>query len=148
MTPFGYGTRTTESYVVPPQHIDAHAKGGVVAGPVIGTTGGREDAKPVDVVAGSYVVPADVEAACGDGNTLAGHKVLERTFGASRPVRAGGAAVPIMISDGEHVLTPEQVTKFGRGNHDQGCRALDQWVKNTRSKNIKHLKGLPGPAKG
>ena len=122
--------------------------GGVVAGPVIGTTGGREDAKPVDVEGGSFVIPADCVSACGDGNTLAGHKALERVFGPSvASPRAAGGAVPILISDGEHVLSAQQVAKQGRGDHAAGCRVLDQWVKDTRARNIKRLKGLPGPAR-
>lgn len=125
-----------------------YATGGIVVGPVMGETGGRADAKPVDVEGGAYVIPADVVAACGDGNTLAGHRVIESVFGPASPSRASGGAVPIRISDGEHVLTREQVAAQGRGNHEQGCRVLDRWVKDTRAKNIKHLRGLPGPARG
>jgi hypothetical protein len=126
------------------------SNGGVVVGPVIGETGGRADAKPVSVEGGSYVIPADIVAAAGDGNTLNGHRVLDRLFGSSAAAaaRARGGPVPIRISDGEHVLTAEQVARCGSGNHDQGCRVLDRWVKDTRAKNIKRLKGLPGPAKG
>ena len=122
------------------------ASGGIVAGPVLGQTGGRDDAKPVDVEGGSYVIPSDCVAAVGDGNTLAGHKVLERVFGP--PTRARGGPVPIRISDGEHVLTREQVAKIGGGDHEQGCRVLDKWVVDTRRKNIRHLQKLPPPAKG
>ena len=121
--------------------------GGVVTGPVVGITGGREDAKPVDVEGGSYVLPSDCVSALGDGNTLAGHRALDKVFGTAAASRAVGGAVPIMISDGEHVLTADQVTKFGGGDHARGCRVLDQFVKDTRAKNVKRLQKLPPPAK-
>ena len=124
----------------------SYANGGLVVGPVVGETGGRADAKPVDVEGGSYVIPADIVAALGEGNTMAGHRVLYKVFG--QPGRATGGPVPIRISDGEHVLTAAQVAKQGGGDHAKGCRVLDRWVKDTRAKQIKHLKSLPGPAKG
>jgi hypothetical protein len=136
-----------------------------IAGPVIGSTGGREDALPVSVAAGSYVIPADVVAACGDGNTLAGMKLLEGHFGgtstsgrsrtpAAAMMAAGGVsgapgqAVPILISDGEYVVTPEQVAMIGGGDLDQGHRALDAFVRSKRAETVAKLKSLPGPAKG
>jgi hypothetical protein len=125
----------------------AYAYGGVVVGPVMGVSPGRADDKRVDVPGGSFVIPADCVAALGDGNTLAGHKKLERVFGPATSPRSIGGAVPIMISDGEYVLTPQQVTEFGRGNHAQGCLALDKFVTDTRAQHIKHLQKLPPPAK-
>lgn len=131
-----------------PLEVYGYADGGIVSGPIVGDTGGREDAKPVSVENGAYVVPADVVAALGEGNSGAGHKALERQFGPSQPTMAGGGAVPIRISDGEHVLSHEQVAKIGGGDHAKGCKILDHLVTKVRAENIKHLKGLPGPAKG
>lgn len=143
-----------------------------ISGPVIGPTGGREDAIPVSVLAGSFVIPADVVAALGDGNTLAGMQALESAFGnaagAGAPRRpyahlmAGGAstggavsagagqgeAVPILISDGEYVVSPERVVAAGGGDLDQGHRALDAFVRQRRAEYGAKLKALPGPAKG
>jgi hypothetical protein len=132
-----------------------YAQGGTVEGPILGPTGGREDAIPISVASGSYVVPADVVAACGDGNTLAGMKTLERMMGGSvrssgvagAPMASGGA-VPIRISDGEYVVSPEQVAQIGGGDMAQGHRALDAFVRRSRAEHVKKLKSLPGPVKG
>lgn len=140
-----------------------------VSGPVIGPTGGREDSIPVSVLAGSFVIPADVVAALGDGNTLAGMRALDAAFGSGadagtqgRPygqlmastggaVGAGareGESVPILISDGEYVVSPERVAATGGGDLDQGHRALDAFVRQRRAEYGAKLKSLPGPAKG
>lgn len=125
---------------------------GSVAGPVIGPTGGREDAKPVNVRSGSFVIPADVVAGLGKGNTFNGMQRLVEAFGPSdsRAMAAGGAAqdVPILISDGEFVVTPEQVAKLGGGDVDQGHRVLDKLVVKLRQQHIAELQKLPAPAKG
>lgn len=51
------------------------------AGPIHSAVAGRTDHLPMHVESGSYVLPADVVSAGGSGNTLAGFKVLRRTFG-------------------------------------------------------------------
>ena len=123
------------------------ANGGVVTGAVVGETGGREDAKPVDVAAGSFVIPADVVSSLGGGNTLAGHAHLNKVFGEAT-TRAAGGAVPILISDGEHVITPEQVEKIGGGDMEKGHKILEAMILKLRKQHIDTLKSLPGPAKG
>jgi len=71
------------------------------------------------------------------------------TGGDSRGGRAanGDRGVPIVAAGGEYVLSPEQVRAAGGGDADLGCRVLDEFVKRSRAKHIKTLKGLPGPAK-
>lgn len=140
------------------------------AGPVIGPTGGREDAIPISVRSGSFVIPADVVAHLGGGNTLAGMRAIDAMLGGGNPAPgmrpiAGVAAsmggrvmgsgmpgqeetVPILVSDGEYVASPEQVTQAGGGDLDQGHRALDAFVRRRRAENIKKLQTLPGPVKG
>ena len=141
--------------------IPAYANGGstsyadvsrdpIITGAVIGHTGGREDALPVSVPSGSFVIPSDVVSGLGTGNTLAGVKALERMFGKSTPQTSlanGGKATPIKISDGEFVLSPEQVTRVGHGDMDRGHRTLDKMVVALRKEHIKTLKGLPGPSR-
>lgn len=51
---------------------------------------GRTDHLPITVPSSSYVLPADIVSAGGSGNTLAGFKVLHRTFG-GEPYAAGSA---------------------------------------------------------
>lgn len=55
--------------------------------------------------------------------------------------------VPIVAAGGEYVLSPDQVRAAGKGDPDLGCRVLDEFVKRSRAKHIKTLRGLPGPAK-
>lgn len=139
MSPVEKGLNTARQYAT---------GGAVLAGPVVGPTGGREDALPVDVAHGSFVVPADVVSHLGTGNSLAGMKKLETTFGKSQSrSRASGGAVPIMISDGEFVLSPDQVAKIGGGDVERGHQILDKMVLKLRDDHIKTLKSLPPPAR-
>lgn len=116
----------------------AVARGKSVTGGIRGKTGGREDALPIDVPAGAYVIPADVVAALGGGNTEAGMHALDKKFG-RRQRRAAGGRVPILISDGEYVLSPAAVEAAG------GNDRLDELVVNTRKAYARHLAELPEP---
>ena len=42
--------------------------------------GGRTDHIPMNVLEGSYVLPADIVSGLGEGNTLAGSKIIENMF--------------------------------------------------------------------
>lgn len=125
-----------------------YASGGVVhAGPVVGASDGRADDVPIDVAAGAYVVPADVVAALGDGNSQAGMTKLARAFGPSTKKKAAGGSVPISISHGEFIVDPEQVARLGNGDMKRGHGVLDATVKKVRSDYVGHLKSLPRPAR-
>lgn len=50
-------------------------------GPIHSHVAGRTDHLPMHVPSGSYVVPADIVSAHGEGNTVAGFKVMRRMFG-------------------------------------------------------------------
>jgi 8-oxo-dGTP pyrophosphatase MutT (NUDIX family) len=50
-------------------------------GPIHAAVAGRTDHLPMTVQSGSYVLPSDIVSAGGEGNTLAGFRVLRRTFG-------------------------------------------------------------------
>jgi hypothetical protein len=52
-----------------------------------------------------------------------------------------------MAAGGEFVIGPEDVLKVGKGNAERGFRILDQFVLNSRAKQIKQLKGLKPPRK-
>ncbi len=127
------------------------AHGGAVhVGPVVGATGGRADKLPVDVENGAYVIPADVVSALGEGNTLAGMEVLKKRYGntwKASGAMASGGAVPIMISDGEYVVAPGEVSAEGGGDLDRGHKILDSMVRKIRAQNIRRLASLPPPAK-
>ena len=55
--------------------------------------------------------------------------------------------VPVRLSDGEWVFSPEWVKRFGGGDPEKGHRELDKWIVATRKESIKRQQKLPGPAK-
>jgi hypothetical protein len=98
------------------------------------------------VPSGSYVIPADIISAMGEGNTMAGFKHVRRMF----EFAAKGAApmdgqVPIVAAGGEYVLSPDEVAHAGGGDMNAGHRVLDDFVKRYRAQTIKTLSNLPGP---
>lgn len=118
------------------------------SGSLRGDSAGRHDNQNISVPAESYVIPADVVSALGDGNTEAGFKLLEQML-PSPPVHAAdGGKIPIVAAAGEFVCSPENVKRIGDGDLKRGHKALDEFVKRMRKKTISKLKKLPGPAKG
>lgn len=117
---------------------------GAIKAPVAG----RTDHLPVHVPSGSYVVPADIVSAIGEGNTEHGFSILDYMIkdrsqsGAEMP---GGDPVAVVVAGGEYVIPPEAVAGFGDGDMDVGHRALDEWIKAERAATISTLKKLPGP---
>lgn len=136
---------------------DKYASGGAVhEGFLHSPVPGRTDKLPIDVAGGSYILPADHVAALGQGNSIAGADIVNRMFkmgpyGASRAGRfaeggAAGAPVSIIAAGGEIAIPPDKIAeKFG--SIDGGHKKLDQWVVNTRKKNVKTLRGLKPPKK-
>lgn len=139
----------------------------VHTGPIHSSVAGRTDHLPMNVPSGSYVIPADIISAMGEGNTMAGFKHMKRILYSGTPYgnegipyggeggpyneplpgkAAGGAAtVPIIAAGGEYVISPEDVMKVGKGDLDTGHRVLDEFVKRMRAETVKTLKSLPGP---
>lgn len=137
-------------------------------GPIHSPVAGRTDHLPMHVQSGSYVIPADIISAMGEGNTMAGFKAAQSLFseamyksqpygqpstpyGAEMPKAKGGSAgadlVPIVAAGGEYVVSPEEVKAIGKGDMDHGHKILDSFVKKMRQKTIHTLKKLPGPKK-
>jgi hypothetical protein len=119
-------------------------------GPIHSPVAGRTDHLPMHVPSGSYVIPADIVSALGEGNTMAGFRTVKTMFskapsGAYAEGGSVGEPVAIVAAGGEYVLTPDEVAWAGGGNMDVGHKALDQWVKQTRAETISTLKKLPGP---
>lgn len=122
-------------------------------GPIHSPVAGRTDHLPMHVPSGSYVIPADIVSALGEGNTMAGFRTVKMMF-RNAPVSqhsqggfagSSGEPVAIVAAGGEYVLTPDEVTWAGGGDMDAGHKALDEWVKQTRAETISTLKKLPGP---
>lgn len=163
----------TPSYAKGGQTVTTTKSGGMRyhRGPIHSPVAGRTDHLPMHVKSGSYVIPADIISAMGEGNTMAGFKTAKRIFGgtpytgqkgmygqgatpygAALPRAAGGETegqtlVPIVAAGGEYVITPEEVMQIGNGDLDLGHKILDHFVKKMRAKTIKTLKKLPGPKK-
>lgn len=117
-------------------------------GPIHSPVAGRTDHLPMHVASGSYVIPADIVSALGEGNTMAGFRVVKSLFGEARAAEQSGIPpVPIVAAGGEYVLGPSQVVRLGDGSLDDGHKILDAFVLQMRSKTVKTLQNLPGPKK-
>lgn len=83
---------------VHPPHAHAHPIHKLHTGPLHSHVAGRTDHLPSNVENGSFVIPADVVSGMGEGNSVAGFKVLKRMFeGAHRDYGGspyGGAGLP------------------------------------------------------
>jgi len=84
----GGGETTTTT--VSPGGLSGHAWGApepagdhLHTGPIHSPVAGRTDHLPMHVPSGSYVIPADIISAMGEGNTMAGFKHMRRMFGGS-----------------------------------------------------------------
>jgi hypothetical protein len=123
----------------------------VYVGPIKTDGPGRFDNVDMNVAADSFVIPADVVSALGQGNSEAGYRVLDHLFGPHGVTeRADGGqvqAVPIVAAGGEYVVSPGQVARVGSGNPKRGHSILDGFVRQVRADHIKTLKKLPGPAR-
>lgn len=145
--------------------------GGVHAGPIHSGVAGRTDHLPMNVRSGSYVLPADIVSAMGEGNTVAGFKIAKKLpnmfsardrtkgtpygesglpYGVPMPHKAAGGAtskVPIVAAGGELVYSPEEVALIGGGDLDDGHKILDEFVRQFRAKTVDTLRKLPPPRK-
>lgn len=116
----------------------------VHVGPIHSSVAGRTDHLPINVPSGSYVIPADIVSAIGEGNTLAGFQVLNRVFGTQQ--LGDEPPVEIVAAGGEYVISPAVAMTLG-GEKGDGHAILDDFVTQYRAKTIKTLKTLPGPKK-
>jgi hypothetical protein len=143
-------------------------------GPINVAIPGRTDRLPIHVYSGAYVLPADIVSGLGEGNTLAGNRVIEKMLldgslsgkssgGTARALSAGqnlqnkygirgpyhedDALVPVIVAGGEYIIHPDQVTEIGEGDLDKGHAVLDAFVISQRRALRKKLGKLPGPAR-
>lgn len=114
-------------------------------------TAGRTDKIPMSVPGGSYVIPADVVSALGQGNSMSGGHALHRAFRMEHRTKihhfASGGRTDIVVSGGEFIVPPDKVSEVGDGDMNKGHDILDQMVRHVRRKNIRTLSKLPGPKK-
>jgi hypothetical protein len=108
------------------------------------STGGVVDAKEMvpafqaggDMQSDSFVVPADVVSALGNGSTDAGVEVLNRYLGMALPIEGPGDGLsddipatidgeqPARVADGEVYVPPEVVARLGDGDMERGAAKL------------------------
>lgn len=79
-----------------PWQVRSEARSMTHAGPIMSAVAGRTDHHPMNVAAGSYVLPADHVSSLGQGNTQSGMAVLGRMFRSS----PYGAGAPLGIKHG------------------------------------------------
>lgn len=153
---------------------DAYAEEQPQSGLINSNIAGRTDAHATTVPDGAYVIPADVVSGLGEGNTMAGAKLLDQMlhtgpYGIRLDVRGHGGGPPrppaaqqfargghprknesgtvdIAAAGGEFIVDPEAI-KAKWGNLKKGHDALDKFVTSARSHIIKTTKKLPGPKK-
>lgn len=143
-------------------------------GPINVAIPGRTDRLPIHVYSGAYVLPADIVSGLGEGNTLAGNRVIEKMLldGSLSQKSSGGSAValqhsqklkdkygirgpyhedetlvPVIVAGGEFIISPEEVQGIGDGDMDAGHAVLDAFVVSQRRALRKKLAKLPGPAR-
>ena len=127
-------------------------------GPIHAAVAGRTDHLNMHVPAGSYVIPADIVSALGEGNTDAGLDVLDSLChdhnSNSGNMRSKSdknsndrSLAPIVAAGGEYVIPPSVVTSVGGGDIDHGHNLLDDLVVLARKDLIKTLSKLPSPKK-
>ncbi len=63
-------------------------------GPIHSSVAGRTDHLPMHVASGSYVIPADIISAMGEGNSMAGFKVAKSIFSIKGPYDQPAGAMP------------------------------------------------------
>ena len=141
-------------------------------GPIISSVPGRTDKHLTHVPSGSYVIPADIVSAHGEGNTLAGvpsiHKLFKMdehnvhvtpTHAISKFAKGGtvnehvGKPVQVKLAGGEIVVPPEKVWETmcrickKKMTLAEAHDAMDEWVLDERRKLRKTLAKLPGPVR-
>lgn len=117
---------------------EAHARGSQVSRPKGGATGkvhvgpihsnvaGRTDHLPMHVKSGSYVIPADIISAMGEGNSMAGFKIANSIFskmpygapniGADMPY---GQQMPHRADGGRAYPLADRSEWYGDSNYQQ-----------------------------
>ena len=113
------------------------------SGPIHSPVAGRTDHLPMHVHSGSYVIPADIISAMGEGNTMAGFRIANDVFGTQHVGEE--PPVEVIVAGGEYVITPFNVSRIGGGDIDRGHHTLDDFVTDYRAKTVQTLKKLPGP---
>lgn len=120
---------------------------------------GRTDRLPRKLPGDSFVFPADVISALGQGNTMAGAKIMDGIVGSTR-LAEGGAAGPssVIVAGGEYSVPPDRLADIGRRRRAHGLsktksdlNAGHEWAREfvgkVRKHQMKFLRNAPEPKK-
>lgn len=124
---------------------------GGIAGAVRSDSPGRADNVETMASAGTYVIPADVVSALGEGNTPAGVQWLDQAVakllqGDSSALKfRDGGSVPVRVSGGEYAVPPQAVAALGKGSYKAGVRKIEHLIAEIRDRTAKKLRRLPKP---
>lgn len=114
-------------------------------GPIHSLVAGRTDHLPVNVPSGAYVIPADIVSSLGEGNTMAGFRVLNELFG--RQSVEDVQPTEVVVAGGEYIIAPSSLTRVFGGDIEEAHSEMDRFVKMARAQTVQTLKKLPGPKK-
>ena len=141
----------------------ARARGGKVhKGAIHSSVAGRTDHLPMHVASGSYVIPADIISAMGEGNSMAGFKVAKDIFSAP-DITSGtpygesglpyGASSPRKAAGGS-TGNPNATAAIAGGNQRVAANraASAQYARNENQRSgaaiPSHLQGVAAPVSG
>ena len=114
-------------------------------GLIRGRTPGRADKVHIQVIDGSYVVPADCVSGLGDGNTEAGASRLHTLFVVEGDLPQPIVVVDVKVAAGEWVCRPDRLIIKFKGTLAEALDRMDEWVIEQRREHIKALTELPPP---
>lgn len=104
----------------------ARARGGKVhKGAIHSSVAGRTDHLPMHVASGSYVIPADIISAMGEGNSMAGFKIAKDIFSVKNITKGtpyGAKGLPYSKAEGG-ATDWDHVPHKGGGGADSGMAA-------------------------
>lgn len=114
--------------------------------------GGRTDHLPMNVLEGSYVLPADIVSGLGEGNTLAGGKILDNMF-SGKQGPAGARMTDFRATPKfpePKTITPEDYSKYitmgqKAGKSIMGTQEKEQATPNARGGSIVSHNRRPVP---
>lgn len=138
--------------MIPHISIEEEIRSPGLAGYLMGATKGQDDMKDGYLVEDDFVIPADVVADIGDGNNIAGAKMLENHFKrfdenprSSNPLIK--SIIPAKVSDGEYVIKAKRVMNMGGGKAADGHKKLYNLINNVRKEKRGGKVSLPPKAK-
>lgn len=118
---------------------------------------GRTDRLPRTVPSDSFVFPADVVSSLGQGNTMAGAKILDGIFGSTKLASGGPVGnSDVIVAGGEYLANRgklenigQRLRAHGKSNAKTDINAGHEWARTFVDKVRKHqmdwLKKAPKP---